>query len=77
MSERAELICRMMVELGAVFEDLAEATTHQQRPEHIDVDAISAIASCAREAASIAEAASLLACRDRQAQGLTSRPAQS
>ena len=57
MSERAELICRMMVELGAVFEDLAEATTRQQRPEQLDAEAISAIADHARVAASIAEAA--------------------
>lgn len=61
MSERAELICRLMVELGAEFEGLAEATTRQQRPEHLDADVISAIAFRACETASIAEAVSLLA----------------
>lgn len=60
MSERAELICRLMVELGAEFEGLAEATTGQQRPEYLDADAINMIATRAREAASIAEAAALL-----------------
>lgn len=61
MSERAELICRMMVELGAEFETLADATTRQQRPEQLDAEAINAIAIRARETASIAEAAFLLA----------------
>ena len=61
MSERAELICRLMVELGAAFEGLAEATTRQQRPEHLDADAINMIATRAWEAASIAETACLLA----------------
>jgi|GEM_PF-5332106 len=61
MSERAELICRLMVELGAEFEGLVEATMRQQRPEQLDADAVGAIAIRAREAAAIAEAASLLA----------------
>ena len=61
MSERAELICRMMVELGAEFERLAEATTRQQRPPQLDVDQISAVAERAREAASIAAAVFVLA----------------
>ena len=63
MSERAELMCRLMVEPGAAFERLAEATTRQQRPDHLDGDTISAIAVQAREAAFIAEAALLLANR--------------
>lgn len=61
MSERGELICRMMVEIGAEFEGLAGATTRQQRPEQLDADAISAIATRVRETVSIAEAAVLLA----------------
>lgn len=63
MSERAELICRMMVDLGAEFERLAEATTHQQRPELLDAEAIGDIAAHAREASLIAEAAFALAKR--------------
>lgn len=61
MSERAELICRMMVELGAELESLAEATTRQQRPEQLDAEEINAIAVRARETASIAEAVFSLA----------------
>jgi hypothetical protein len=61
MSERAELICRLMVELGAEFEGFAEATTRQQRTEQLDANSISAIANHARVAASIAEVAVLLA----------------
>lgn len=61
MSERAELICRMMVELGAEFERLAEAAIRQQRPEHLDAVTLRAIVKCACEAAAIAEAASMLA----------------
>ena len=61
MSERVELICRLMVELGAEFEGLAEGTMRQQRPEQLDAGAINAIAIRARGVVSIAEAASLLA----------------
>jgi|GEM_PF-5426749 len=46
MSERAELICRLMVELGAEFEGLVEATMRQQRPGCCQSNAKPSPASC-------------------------------
>ena len=63
MTERTELICRMMVELCAEFERLAEATMRQQRPERLNAENIVEIASVCEGALQIAHAAKFLAMR--------------
>lgn len=63
MSDRAELICRMMVELGAEFERLAEATTRQQRPARLNAKNITDIASACEGTLQMAKAAKFLAMR--------------
>ena len=60
MSERAELICRMMVELGVEFERLAEATTRQQRPEQLNAEKIFEIATACEGALRVSIAAAAL-----------------
>ncbi|MEM1389738.1 MAG: hypothetical protein AAGG45_01560 [Pseudomonadota bacterium] len=63
MSEKAELICRMMVELGAEFERLADEATKQQRPELLDPEKIDEIAIACEDARLIANAAKALVIR--------------
>lgn len=60
MNDRAELVARLMAELTARFEDLAQAASDRQVPSQIDEEALAQIAQAASDAARIAEAAHLL-----------------